>query len=297
MRKPAYPQSIMMGHESYHLFEPIHQSCPVVFSSPHSGRKYPKAFVESSQLDSLQLRTSEDAYINEIFARVTEMGAPLLAAIAPRAFLDLNRSIDELDPALIEGVEASKVGARALSGLGIIPRVVSDAKEIRSGKMSRLEADARIARYYHPYHTKLGELLSQTRQRFGWALLVDCHSMPTIATNKMVVKGGGKPDVVIGTRFGASCDQSILDQVEQACRDVGLKTSINVPFAGAYTMQKYGRPAGGLHAIQIEIDRSLYMDEQTIQKHSGYWELRDKITALSDKICQCEPPIQQMAAE
>lgn len=225
-------------------------------------------FLQSTLLDSVTIRSSEDAFVDDLFASVPDCGAPLLCAGAPRAYLDLNRAADELDPALIEGVRKVRHNPRIASGLGVVPRVVANARPIYHGKLPRDEAEARITRIWRPYHAKLQDLLTQARTSFGEAILLDCHSMPREAVQTLHASPG--PEIVIGDRFGASASPAIVEQVEAIFVAAGLRVARNAPFAGAYTTQHYGRPSRRQHAIQIEIDRSLYMDEARICPNANY---------------------------
>ena len=277
-----------MTHAPYHLWQPEKQTSHLVFSSPHSGADYPEDFVKSSQLDALSLRSSEDAYIQDLFRAVPENGAALLAANLPRAYVDLNRAETELDPALICNVPHRKMSARVASGLGVIPRVVAEGRVIRRGKIPMQEALDRIEQYYKPYHERLRLLLNQTRAAFGTAILIDCHSMPHSATENMVVKGGRRPDIVLGDRYGAAAPQGFVDQVEALFCAEGFSVARNVPFAGAYISQTYGRPSIGQFALQIEIDRSIYMDEKTIQKNEGYWDVKTRLGRVVEGLCKAD---------
>ncbi|MEM7243094.1 MAG: N-formylglutamate amidohydrolase [Pseudomonadota bacterium] len=274
-----------MTHAPFHLWQPSQQTCNLVFSSPHSGAEYPDAFVSSSQLDPLTLRSSEDAYIQDLYRSVPNHGAPLIAARVPRAFVDLNRSEAEIDPALVQDSAVRKQSARVVSGLGVIPRVVAEGKVIRRGKMTRQEAQDRIDQFYRPYHNRLRLLLNETRAKFGTAILIDCHSMPHSATESMVVKGGRRPDIVLGDRYGAAAPQSFVDQVEDLFIDQGFSVARNVPFAGAYISQTYGRPSIGQFALQIEIDRAIYLDEAKVQKNAGYWDVKARIDRVIAGLC------------
>lgn len=259
-----------MPNSPFRLRAPKIQTTSVVFSSPHSGRDYAQDFLEKSVLDGLAIRSSEDAFVDELFAPALEFGAPLLTATVPRAYVDLNRSADELDPALVEGVRRTTHNPRITSGLGVIPRVVSNGRAIYRGKLSMAEADARIESSWRPYHTALKSMLDATHTRFGEAVLVDCHSMPHEAVDCIARAGAKRPDVVIGDRFGASADGAIVDRIEEAFSAAGLHVIRNAPFAGAYVTQHYGRPSRRQHAIQIEIDRAIYMDEKTIRPNAGF---------------------------
>ena len=249
------------------------RSC-VVFASPHSGAAYPAAFLRASVLDRHSIRSSEDAFVDRLFDMVPSCGSPLLSANVPRAFVDLNRGPDELDSALIEGVRRRGHNPRVASGLGVIPRVVANGKAIYRGKMARSLAEQRIAQYWQPYHTVLQSLLDEAHGRFGQAILVDCHSMPHEAMDGMKRTKQGRPDIVLGDRFGAAASGDIVDQIEAAFASAGLKVARNTPFAGAYVTQAYGRPSRRQHAVQVEIDRSLYMDEQKIRPNGDFKAFR-----------------------
>lgn len=253
----------------YRLTLPARRTTSVIFASPHSGRDYPEAFLRRSLLDARMIRSSEDAFIDQLLEPAPGLGAPLLAATVPRAYVDLNRAAEELDPALIEGARPVPHNPRVASGLGVIPRVVAGGRAIRPGKMSLAEAEARIAGAWRPYHAKLAALMDEAVAGFGEAILIDVHSMPHEAVESASSRGP-RPQIVLGDRFGATAAPDILEQIEAAFAAEGLRVSRNVPFAGAYVLQAHGRPARGRHAVQIEIDRALYMDEALIAPHEGY---------------------------
>lgn len=249
---------------AYHLSRPEqHRSC-VVFASPHSGADYTESFIRSTVLDRHTIRSSEDAFVDLLFDAAPEHGAPIIAANAPRAFVDLNRSPDELDPALIEGARRHGHNPRVASGLGVIPRVVANGRAIYRGKLPMGQARQRINQCWHPYHDALQSLLDESHAKFGQAVLIDCHSMPHEAMDGIARRSTGRPEIVLGDRFGASASNEIVDQIEAAFSATGLKVARNTPFAGAYVTQAYGRPSRQQHAVQVEIDRALYMDEQAI---------------------------------
>ncbi|GGG66122.1 N-formylglutamate amidohydrolase [Salipiger pallidus] len=263
-----------MPKVAYHLDLPEQPTSCVVFASPHSGRDYPWSFLKGTVLDELTIRSSEDAFVDRLFDCAPQFGAPLLRAGAPRAYIDLNRSPDELDPALIEGVRRSGHNPRVASGLGVVPRVVSNGRAIYRGKMPLAEAERRIARYWRPYHDQLRRLMSAAFDQFGEAVLIDCHSMPHEALEGISRGGARRPEVVLGDRFGASAHPDIVARVEAALVGAGLVVARNTPFAGAYVTQAYGRPSRRQHAVQIEIDRSLYMDEATLRLNDNFQALR-----------------------
>jgi len=275
-----------MQSEAYVLTLPPRQETPVVFSSPHSGRDYPAAFLAATVLDPLTIRSSEDAFVDELFAAAPRHGAPLLAARAPRAYVDLNRAPDELDPCVIEGLPRSTHNPRIASGLGVIPRVVAGGRAIYRGKLSRDEAEDRIDRHWRPYHARLASLLEGAHARFGQAVLIDCHSMPHEAIEAHARPGSSRPEVVLGDRFGAAASRDVMDRVEAAFTRAGLNVSRNAPFAGAHITQAYGRPARGQHAIQVEIDRALYMEEQSLRKSADFAAFRALLDGVIAEITE-----------
>jgi len=263
-----------MPHKTYDLTRPeICDTC-VVFASPHSGRDYPASFLRRALLDESQIRSSEDAFVDQLFQNVPKFGAPFLMALAPRAFVDLNRAPEELDQALIEGVRRISQNPRVASGLGVIPRVVANGRAIYRGKISLEEAHTRLSIYWRPYHDQLQTLLDESRARFGEAILIDCHSMPHEALENVGPPGTPRPDVVLGDRFGAAASGAVVDRVEAAFTRAGLRVARNMPFAGAYIAQHYGRPSRHQHAVQVEIDRALYMNEQTLLPNGNFEAFR-----------------------
>jgi N-formylglutamate amidohydrolase len=259
---------------SYRLFRPDWPSTSVVFSSPHSGRDYPWTFLRQTILDERTIRSSEDAFVDLLFADAPAQGAPLIAAIAPRAYVDLNRAEEELDPALIEGARLPGHNPRIISGLGVIPRVVANGRAIYRGKIGLAEAHDRIGTHWRPYHRQLQSLLNDAQKMFGEAILIDCHSMPREAIESITPGGRRRPEIVLGDRFGASAGSDVIERIEQAFRDAGLRVGRNAPFAGAYITQRYGRPGRRQHAVQVEIDRSLYMDEREVRPSAGFDDFR-----------------------
>lgn len=270
-----------MQADPFQLTMPKARTTSVIFASPHSGRDYLPTFLDAAVLDEAEIRSSEDAFVDLLYADAPQFGAPLLIARAPRAYLDLNRGPDEMDSALIEGVRRVSHNPRVASGLGVVPRVVANGRAIYHGKLSLEEAHHRIANYWRPYHDALQTLIDESHSAFGQAILIDCHSMPHEALNNIDAGGGVRPDVVIGDRYGASAAPAIVAQVEAAFASAGLTVTRNMPFAGAYIAQHYGRPSRRQHAIQIEIDRALYMNEATLEPLSDFEQVR---AALSDVI-------------
>jgi N-formylglutamate amidohydrolase len=279
---PDVPQ--ITTTDAYRLIRPPRQTAAVVFSSPHSGADYPAEFLRQTVLDARTIRSSEDAFVDRLFDMAPEMGAPILAARAPRAFLDLNRAADELDPAVIDGIQRNPHNPRVSSGLGVIPRVVAGGRAIYAGKLPMAEAEARLLRYWHPYHTRLRSLVEGTLASFGQVLLVDCHSMPHEAIEAHSRPGVSRPEVVLGDRFGAAAGREVVDRVEAAFASAGLRVVRNAPFAGAYIAQAYGRPSRGAHVVQIEIDRSLYMDEAKVEPRPDFAAFRSLMAGVVAEI-------------
>lgn len=286
-----------MSHAAYVVRRPARDTSCVVFASPHSGRDYPWSFLQTSVLNEHAIRTSEDAFVDQLFESVTDFGARFLVAGAPRAYVDLNRAADELDPALIEGVRRIGHNPRVASGLGVVPRVVANGRAIYRGKMTRFEAENRIATFWKPYHTMQQALLDEAYNRHGQAVLIDCHSMPHEAVESVARSGGVRPDIVLGDRFGAAAASEIVDRIEAAFVDAGFSVARNTPFAGAYIVQAYGRPTRSQHAVQIEIDRSLYMDEVRIEKTAAFEQVRLRLRHVAEAICRIGQGRIPLAAE
>jgi N-formylglutamate amidohydrolase len=254
--------------------EPVRLASPLVFSSPHSGSNYPDRFLESSRLDPLTLRRSEDAYVDELFLPCVGLGAPLVRALFPRAYLDVNREPYEFDPQVFEGRLPDFANTRSLRvavGLGTIPRVVGDSQPIYKKPISIAEGLGRIEWLYRPYHEQLRALVERARGRFGRAVLIDCHSMPSNAADVAGL------DVVLGDRYGASAEPDVVEILETSLRAAGYRVRRNKPFAGGFITESLGAPARGVHAVQIEIARSLYLDERRIVRTEGWTTLRDNL--------------------
>ena len=287
-----------MTHHAFTLARPATRTTSVIFASPHSGNAYDARFLALSVLNESEIRSSEDAFVDKLFANAPQFGAPLLTAAAPRAFVDLNRAPDELDPALIEGVRRLSHNPRVASGLGVVPRVVSNGRAIYSGKLPLAEAHRRISQFWRPYHDTLQALVDENLRSFGESILVDCHSMPHEALENVGPPGAPRPNVVLGDRFGAAASSHVVDRIEAVFTQAGLRVARNMPFAGAYITQHYGRPSRRQHAVQVEIDRSLYMNERTLAPHEGFDTFCEVIDAVIAGLAQIGRPAgQEMAAE
>ncbi|UWQ22358.1 N-formylglutamate amidohydrolase [Jannaschia sp. W003] len=285
-----------MSDTPFRLVRPERCAAPLVVASPHSGRAYGGAFMASTVLDERRIRSSEDAYVDLLLERVPDLGVPLLAAEVPRAFVDLNRAECELDPALVLGVDRRGTNPRVTSGLGVIPRVVAQGRAIYAGKIPREEAARRIREVWHPYHGQLAALMDEAAAVHGQAVLLDVHSMPHEAIESAAPRGRA-PEVVIGDRFGASAGAWLSEGVEAIFADLGLRVARNAPFAGAYVCQAYGRPERGRHAIQIEIDRALYMDEAALRPSADFDAVCGLVTEAVRRVRDLAVGERRIAAE
>jgi N-formylglutamate amidohydrolase len=270
----------------FELASPTIQAAPVVFTSPHSGRLYPADFIEAARLDPVGLRRSEDSFVDELFAGVTAAGAPLLCATFPRAYCDPNREPWELDPGMFADALppwVNTTSARVGAGLGTLARVVATGESIYRDKLPFSEAEFRVRTFWTPYHDMLAALIAETRERFGACLLIDCHSMPAHAGR------GASPDFVLGDAHGTACSGRVTALVESTLSGMGYIVRRNDPYAGGYITRHYGRPRDGVHALQIEIARSLYMDEVRFVRRPGFAALRDNLSALAAHLARSAP--------
>ncbi|MFA7305590.1 MAG: N-formylglutamate amidohydrolase [Hyphomicrobium sp.] len=269
---------------SFDVLSPRLQTAPFVFSSPHSGRLYPPEFLAISRLDPKTLRRSEDCLVDKLFEPVAAMGAPLISARFPRAYLDLNREPYEIDPELVEDdvpAHANTQSVRVAGGLGTVARIVADGEDIYPSRLSLDSVLSRIEQLYFPFHAELSRLIAQTSEMFGYAVLIDCHSMPSAA---MAPGGALRPDIVIGDRFGASSDPRLTLLVRDEFQRQGFKVQLNRPYAGGYITEHHGRPAHGTHAIQLEINRGLYINEMTFEPNSGYVALASALKDIAQHL-------------
>lgn len=266
------------------LFLPAARTVPLVLASPHSGRCYDAAFLARARLPEAALRRSEDAWVDELFAGAPARGAPLLAARFPRVFIDPNREPFELDPAMFAEPLPRWVNSRSprvLGGFGLIPRIGARGAAIYDGPLPRAEARRRLAACYLPYHRVLKRLLREARARFGHAILLDCHSMPSqaVATRRGGAAARGV-DFVLGDRHGEACRPELAAAAEAVLRSAGYSVVRNTPYAGGFATRFYGRPRRGTQALQIEVNRALYMDEKRFVRHDGMAALRPVLDRL-----------------
>lgn len=286
----------------FELLAPPAWTAPVIFNSPHSGRRYPEKLLRMTRLSATCLRKSEDCHVDELFMGCLSAGAPLLRALCPRAYIDLNREPFEFDPRMFEGDlpgYMNTTSPRVAGGLGTIPRLVAEGKEIYREKLSLEDALQRVERVYRPYHRMLKSLVDESLAKAGMSLLIDCHSMPSTAA---CLDRSRQWDcsIVLGDRFGASCPEEITSFVEQLFRKQGLTVVRNMPYAGGFITQNYGTPQTGSYALQIEVNRALYMDERTMARSAGFDQLKqllDRVVAsLVDAVRDFARP-QNLAAE
>lgn len=289
----------------YRIQRPEGACAPLIIASPHSGSIYPSDFLRRSRLDLRLLRRSEDAFVDELVADAPSLGLPLICARYARAYVDLNRAPDELDPTLFNAPlpdDARCDSERVAAGLGVIPRVAGIGLDIYSSRLPLSEAFARLETVHRPYHAALKALLEEARSTHGYAVLLDCHSMPSAALPPAFRNGQPRPQMILGNRWGQSCAPSVLTLVRNAIEAVGYRTALNTPYSGGYTTEAYGQPERNVHVIQIEIDRSLYMSELHLTRTEGLATLRRHLTEVFGAICAGLPslnlaPVLRPAAE
>lgn len=285
---------------AFEACEPTVARAGIVFNSPHSGRVYPARFLSQVRLDLETLRRSEDTDVDALFEGVVARGMPLLKAHFPRSLVDVNREPFELDPRMFDGRLPSYANTRSMrvaGGLGTVPRVVGEAQDIYARRLPVAEALARIEDLYKPYHRALRRLMAHAHRRFGFVLLVDCHSMPSTAPLR---DDRPRADIVIGDRYGTSCAPAVSDLVESLFRARGYAVFRNKPYAGGFITEHYGQPQTGAHAIQIEINRAIYMDERSYARIDGFERLQGDLMALADALALLEleqPGLWRTAAE
>jgi len=271
----------------FETLEPAHLETPLVLSSPHSGAIYPARFLSASRLHPHVLRRSEDAHVDVLWSEAVALGVPMLKAHFPRAFLDLNREPYELDPRMFEGSLPHFTNTRSLrvaGGLGTIARLVGEGQEIYAGKLSVEEAMRRIDALYKPWHQQLRMLLRRAQRQFGLALLVDCHSMPSWIGAGTQKQERMDADFILGDRFGTACGAPFMDVIERQLRQCGYHVQRNKPYAGGFITEHYGNPGAGFHAVQIEINRALYMDEQTLERKAAFTSIARDLADLTSRL-------------
>jgi len=275
----------MSADDVFEIIAPAQWTSPIVFNSPHSGQTLPQDFLLMSRLDAHALRQSQDCFVDELFGGCIAVGAPMLRALLSRSYIDLNREPYELDPRIFVDElpgHFNTTSPRVACGLGTLPKIVSEGQDIYRGRINLSLALDRIERSYRPYHRALAALLNEAHQATGVVLLVDCHSMPSTAVGEHQIRNERRIDVVLGDRFGSTADAGMTVLVEDVLRTAGLNVVRNRPYAGGFFTENHGRPQQGRHAIQIEINRALYMDETRQTKTRGFSILKQTL----DDLCQ-----------
>jgi N-formylglutamate amidohydrolase len=268
----------------FEIVEPPQWRAPIIFNSPHSGSVYPDDFLIASRIDLSTLRRSEDSFMDELIADLSRRGFPVVRVNFPRSYVDVNREPYELDPRMFSGRLPSFANTRSMrvaGGLGTIPRVVGDGQEIYRERLAVEDALLRIETLYKPYHRALRRLINRVHQTFGTVVVVDCHSMPSIGVSRDEPR---RPDVVIGDRYGTSCAQLLPDMVEATMSRLGYSVGRNKPYAGGFITEHYGNPASGLHAIQLELNRAIYMDERRREKSPRFAQVAADFAKLADAL-------------
>jgi N-formylglutamate amidohydrolase len=268
----------------FEIEEPAAWRAPIIFNSPHSGSVYPVDFLEASRIDLTALRRSEDSFMDELIEDLSRRGFPVVRVNFPRSYVDVNREPYELDPRMFTGRLPSFANTRSMrvaGGLGTIPRVVGDGQEIYRDRLSVDDALARIEALYKPYHRALRRLINKAHQSFGTVVLVDCHSMPSIGVSRDEPR---RPDVVIGDRYGTSCAPLLADTVEETMRGLGYSVGRNKPYAGGFITEHYGNPASGLHTVQLELNRAIYMDERRRERGPRFEQIAKDFAVLADAL-------------
>ena len=268
----------------FEILEPVEWRGPAVFNSPHSGSVYPHAFLTATRLDVATLRRSEDSFVDELIQGVVSRGYPLMRAHFPRCYVDVNREPYELDPRMFEGRLPSFANTRSMrvaGGLGTVARVVGDAQEIYGQRIPVDDAIRRIESLYKPYHRALRRLFTRLHRAFGAAVLIDCHSMPSTAGAK---DERPRADIVLGDRYGTSCVPAVVETIETTLRGRGYVVSRNKPYAGGFITEHYGNPAVGLHAVQLELNRALYMDERRYERAASFQRVAADLEIVAEEV-------------
>ncbi|MBN8969064.1 MAG: N-formylglutamate amidohydrolase [Rhizobiales bacterium] len=270
----------------FEIVEPASWRAPIIFNSPHSGSNYPADFVAASCIDLPALRRSEDSFMDEMIVRLSDRGFPVVRVHFPRCYVDVNREPYELDPRMFDGRLPSFANTRSMrvaGGLGTIPRVVGEGQEIYHHRLDVEDGLRRIDLLYKPYHRALRRLIGRGQQIFGSVILVDCHSMPSVGVSR---EEKARPDLVIGDRYGTSCANLIADVVEDTFARLGYSVGRNKPYAGGFITEHYGNPATGMHAIQLELNRAIYMNERTRERGPRFADVVTAFAVLAEALAE-----------
>ena len=270
----------------FEIVEPASWRAPIIFNSPHSGSVYPEEFLSASRIDLAALRRSEDSFMDELIGHLCDHGFPVVTVNFPRSYVDVNREPYELDPRMFTGRLPSFANTRSMrvaGGLGTIPRVVGDGQEIYRERLSIDAALGRIEALYKPYHRALRRLINKAHQTFGTVILVDCHSMPSVGVSRDEPR---RPDVVIGDRYGTSCAPLLPELVEETLAGLGYSIGRNKPYAGGFITEHYGNPASGLHTVQLELNRAVYMDERRRERGPRFAQVATDFAAIAERLAE-----------
>ena len=273
----------------FEIVEPTEWRAPIIFNSPHSGSVYPGDFLAASRIDLPTLRRSEDSFMDELIGHLSARGFPTIRVNFPRSYVDVNREPYELDPRMFSGRLPSFANTRSMrvaGGLGTIPRVVGDGQDIYRERIAVDDALARIETLYKPYHRALRRLINKVHQMFGTVVVVDCHSMPSVGVSRDEPR---RPDMVIGDRYGTSCAPLLPDRVEETLSGLGYSVGRNKPYAGGFITEHYGNPASGLHAVQLELNRAIYMDERRRERGPRFGQVAADFAILADVLATTIP--------
>ncbi len=274
--------------DTFEILSPDGRTSSVVLSSPHSGQQYPAHFLSQTRLSLEKLRRGEDTFVDELFLPVVNQGAPMLRALFPRSFLDVNREPYELDPRMFDGRLPGFANTRSVKvagGLGSVPRIIGENIDIYAGRLPVDEALQRIAFYHKPYHLALKHLLALAKRQSGHSILIDCHSMPSLSVAR---EPAPKADIVLGDRYGTSCSPLLMEILETSARRLGYTVIRNKPYAGGFITEYYGQPQVESHAVQIEINRAIYMNESTLERKPGFKNLQQDLLQILEPVFELD---------
>jgi N-formylglutamate amidohydrolase len=289
-----------MGPRYFEILAPAEWVSPIVYNSPHSGTFLPDELLEQSRLSAEALRQSEDCFVDELFSACLDHGAPLLRSLVSRAYIDFNREPYELDPRMFHQELPGYMNpgtSRVAGGLGTIPKIVAENEEIYRGKISLYDAQNRISSVYRPYHRTLAALLDEVHSATQFCLLVDCHSMPASAVRHLQSHYEPAIDIVLGDRFGSSCNREISDEVETLLEREGFHVVRNRPYAGGFITATHGSPHHNRHALQVEINRALYLDETRLEKNRNFTHVQQALARVMQSLAAFLPVIEQKTSQ
>jgi N-formylglutamate amidohydrolase len=263
-----------------HRHDPTGQVLPLVLDSPHSGTDYPDDFDHAPPRE--RVRQAEDTYVAELYASAPALGATLIEALFPRAYIEPNRHLGDIDAELLDAPWPGQVtrSRKTEQGIGLVWRVAHGGEPMYARKLSVGEIRHRIDHYYVPYHRALAQALDERHRDFGAVWHINCHSMPAVGDAMADDPGRARADFVLGDRDQTTCAPELTAFVQAALRAMGYSVAINDPYKGVELVRMHGRPHERRHSLQIEINRRLYMDESTLEKVAGFAALQANLTSL-----------------